>query len=48
MMSKFDEGGMMLPEICWNLMSESGFDEGYGEMCLRDGIYGGEIACSYR
>lgn len=21
-MSKFDEGGVMLPEICWSLMSE--------------------------
>ena len=47
-MSNFDEGGVMLPEICWSLMIESGFDENYDEVYLRDGKYGGEIASFYR
>jgi hypothetical protein len=38
----------MLPEICWSLMSVSGFDEEYGEIFLRDEKYGGEIASFYR
>lgn len=42
-MSNLDEGGVMLPEICWGLMSECDFEK-YDEVCLRDGNMVGRSA----